>query len=124
MSADKLKILIVDDNTRIRDLISMTFKLKPEFDIYEATNGEDGRNRFNELHPDIVFADVMMPGEIDGLSLCQQIKASDHPCHVVLLSGKGQQSDIDLGIEAGADIYKVKPFSPMELIDIVNKLLA
>jgi DNA-binding response OmpR family regulator len=124
MNAQKLKILIVEDSTQIRELISKTFKLKSEFDIFEATNGMDGLNRFDELLPNIVFSDVMMPGEIDGLSLCQQIKASHHPCHVVLISGKGQQSDIDLGKEVGADIYKVKPFNPMELIDIANRLLA
>jgi two-component system phosphate regulon response regulator PhoB len=124
MRDSKLKILIVEDSEQIRELISMTFKLKSEFDVFEAINGEDGICQFDRLNPDIVLSDIMMPGEIDGLSLCRKIKNSNHSCYVVLLSGKGQQSDIDLGVKAGADIYKVKPFNPMELIDIVNKLFA
>ncbi len=68
-----------------------------------------------------------MQGEIDGLRLCEQIKKSVNSCYVILLSGKAQrkaqQSDIDLGMQAGADVYKVKPFSPVELLTIVNNFI-
>jgi DNA-binding response OmpR family regulator len=124
MNDKKIKLLLVDDNTQLRDLIRLTFKRFPEFEIFEATNGLDGLKQFEEQRPDIVLSDVMMQGDIDGLALCRQIKASSHPCRVILLSGKAQQSDIDMGIQAGADIYKVKPFSPMEIIDVVKNLIS
>jgi DNA-binding response OmpR family regulator len=119
-----IKLLVVDDNTQIRDLIRLSFKRQPKVEVFEAISGSQGLEQFQTLYPDIVLSDVMMPGEIDGLSLCKQIKASNHPCPVILISGKGQQSDIDLGMQAGADMYKVKPFSPSELINIVEKFAA
>lgn len=119
-----IKLLVVDDNTQIRDLIRLSLKRQPKVEVFEAISGSQGLEQFQTLYPDIVLSDVMMPGEIDGLSLCKQIKASNHPCPVILISGKGQQSDIDLGMQAGADMYKVKPFSPSELINIVEKFAA
>ena len=119
-----VKLLVVDDNTQIRNLICLSFKRQPNVEVFEAENGAQGFEQFQTLHPDIVLSDVMMPGDMDGLSLCKQIKASHHPCPVILISGKGQQSDIDLGMQAGADMYKVKPFSPSELINIVEKFAA
>ncbi|MEN9896357.1 MAG: hypothetical protein RLZZ66_6 [Pseudomonadota bacterium] len=113
----------MDDNTQIRHLIRMSFKRQPTVEVFEAISGLEGLKLFQELHPDIVLSDVMMPGEIDGLSLCKQIKESVNHCPVVLISGKGQQSDIDLGLAAGADVYKVKPFGPVDLINIVNDLV-
>jgi len=59
-----------------------------------------------------------------GLGLCRQIKASTNGCYVVLFSAKGQKHDIELGLQAGADLYKVKPLNPTEIIDIVEKWAA
>ena len=123
MTDKNIKLLVVDDNTQIRDLIRLSFKRQPKIEVFEAINGFEGLKLFQELHPDIVLSDVMMPGEIDGLSLCKQIKESVNTCPVVLISGKGQQSDIDLGLAAGADVYKVKPFGPIDLINLVNELV-
>jgi two-component system phosphate regulon response regulator PhoB len=123
MMKKNVKLLVVDDNTQIRNLIRMSFKRQLNIEVFEAENGLDGFKQFQTINPDIVLSDVMMPGEIDGIRLCEQIKASDHSCRVVLMSGKGQQSDIDLGLQAGADYYKVKPFSPVDLIDIVQRLV-
>jgi CheY-like chemotaxis protein len=108
-----IKLLVVDDNTQIRDLIRLSFKRQPKVDVFEAVNGLEGLKLFQELHPDIVLSDVMMPSEINGLSLCKQIKESVNKCPVELISGKCQQSDI----------YKVKPFGPIDLINIVNDLV-
>ncbi len=116
-----IKLLIVDDNIEIRNLIRLSFKRLPKIEVFEATNGEEAFKIFQELKPDIVLSDIMMPGKIDGLVLCKQIKASKQNCPVILISGKGQQSDIELGMKAGADIYKVKPFNPTEIISIVEK---
>ena len=119
-----VKLLVVDDNTQIRNLIRLSFKRQPKVEVFEAVSGFEGFEQFQALQPDIVLSYVMMPGDMDRLSLCKQIKASHHPCPVILISGKGQQSDIDLGMQAGADMYKVKPFSPSELINIVEKFAA
>ncbi|MEY2666422.1 MAG: hypothetical protein RLZZ384_593 [Pseudomonadota bacterium] len=121
MTDKKLKILIVDDNVQMRTLLRITFTRQTDYQLLEAENGVDGLKIVCDEQPDVVITDVMMPGELNGLDLCRKIKASEHKsCYVVLLSGKGQQSDIDSGMQAGADVYRVKPFSPIELIDIVK----
>ena len=122
MTDKKLKILIVDDNVQLRTLLRITFTRQTDYQLLEAENGVEGLKLALDERPDVVITDVMMPGELNGLDLCRKIKASDHQsCFVVLLSGKGQQSDIDSGMQAGADVYRVKPFSPIELIDIVKE---
>lgn len=84
------------------------------------------RDVVRELAPDVVPLDVMMPGELDGLQVCRHIKG--HPAlrhvRVVLLSARGQARDLELGREAGADAYLVKPFSPLQLIATLQRLLA
>ena len=115
----KIKLLIVDDTLLIRTFFRLTFSKYPDIEVYEAENGSEGFIKFNELNPDIVFSDIMMPGEVDGLILCHKIKEISN-CPVILLSAKGQQSDIDIGISSGADLYKIKPISPNDLISIVD----
>lgn len=124
MTAQKIKLLVVDDNDFVRDLISFTFAEDPRFDIQEATTGQEGWQYFQASRPHVVLSDVMMPGEIDGLSLCQQIKHSTHPCTVILMSAKGQPSDIARGMQAGADSYQVKPISPLDLLALVKSFCA
>jgi DNA-binding response OmpR family regulator len=109
MTDKKLKILIVDDNVQLRTLLRITFTRQTDYQLLEAENGVEGLKLALDERP-------------NGLDLCRKIKASEHKsCFVVLLSGKGQQSDIDSGMQAGADVYRVKPFSPIELIDIVKE---
>jgi DNA-binding response OmpR family regulator len=119
-----IKLLVVDDNAQIRNLIVLSFKRQPKVEVFEAENGVEAFKQFQVIKPDIVLSDVMMPGEIDGLGLCRQIKASANGCYVVLFSAKGQKHDIELGLQAGADLYKVKPLNPTEIIDIVKKWAA
>ena len=123
MISKHVKLLVVDDNELIRTLFRLSFKRFPEVEVYEAEDGSEGFKRFQEISPDIVFSDIMMPGDIDGLKLCKQIKASVHRCPVVLISAKGQPSDIALGMQAGADLYKVKPLSPKDLISIAENFM-
>jgi DNA-binding response OmpR family regulator len=115
--ADKRKILIVDDNAELRMLIKLTLEFS-ECDLIEAENAAVGLSMIEQHNPDVVLLDVMMPGEMDGLSLCRLIKSSDKYAHigVIMLSAKGQQQDLAKGREAGADDYVVKPFSPSELM--------
>ena len=76
------------------------------------------------LRPHVVLMDVMMPGEIDGYEACRRIKDDPNLTEtaVVILTARGQQSDLEAGEAAGADAYLVKPFSPLQLLDTVNQL--
>jgi CheY-like chemotaxis protein len=119
----KTVVLVVEDHPEIRKLIRMTLEIG-DVDVYEADSGESGVRMLIGLRPDIVLMDIMMPGQIDGLQACRQIK--DHPVlgatPVVMLTARGQQSDIQAGKDAGADEYLVKPFSPLQLLDTVKRL--
>lgn len=118
-------VLVVEDQADIRKLVRMTLAIG-QVDVHEADSGESGVRLAENLHPDLVLMDVMMPGEIDGYQACRQIK--DNPklaaTAVVMLTARGQQSDLADGKAAGADAYLVKPFSPLQLLDTVNELLA
>ena len=118
-------VLIVEDQKDIRSLIHTTLEFE-DFDLHEADNGVDGLRLAQNLRPDIVLLDVMMPGELDGYQVCRKIKADRtlSMTRIVLLTARGQQTDIDEGRRAGADHYLVKPFSPLALIDEIEALLA
>ena len=117
------RVLIVDDQPDIRKLVRMTLSIG-DFEVYEADNGVSAQEMASNLKPTIVLMDVMMPGEIDGLRACNQIKGNANllGTAVVMLSARGQLSDIEAGKAAGADAYLVKPFSPLQLIETINKL--
>ena len=119
------RVLIVEDQADIRSLIRVTLEFG-DFELHEADNGRDGLHLAMNLRPDIVLLDVMMPGELDGSQVCRKIKAERSLAltRVVLLTARGQQSDLEEGKRAGADRYLVKPFSPLELIDEIDALIA
>jgi DNA-binding response OmpR family regulator len=123
--SDRKVILIVEDQTDIRKLIRMTLELG-DSEIHEAENGESGWHMVKALRPDLVLLDVMMPGSLDGYQVCQKIKAETALKHipVIMLTARGQQSDFEMGNQAGANAYLTKPFSPLELIDTVEAQLA
>ena len=119
------RILIVEDQADIRKLIRMTLEFE-DYEIHEASEGTQGLHLARGVRPDLMLLDVMMPGEMDGLQVCQAIKsdASLKSIKVVLLTARGQTRDREAGQSAGADEYLVKPFSPLQLIDVIEKLLA
>lgn len=119
------RVLIVEDQTDIRKLIRMTLEFE-SYEIHEAGDGVCGLRLVNELRPDLVLLDIMMPGAMDGLQLCQAIKSSSElaSVKVVLLTARGQVRDREAGQTAGADEYLVKPFSPWELIRTIERLTA
>lgn len=121
----KRKILIVEDQTDLRKLVRMTLEFG-DVEIHEAENGAEGLRLAGELRPDLVLLDVMMPGALDGYQVCQRIKADPRleGVKVVLLTARGQQTDLEHGRKVGCDAYLVKPFSPLELIDKVEELIA
>lgn len=115
-----MKILTVDDNEQMRNLLKMTFSHSPEYQLFQAENSADALQLVQEFEPDVAFLDIMMPGDLDGYGLCKQIKSVNKTCLVVFLSVKAAQDDIDLGMQAGADRYLTKPFSPFKLIQLVE----
>lgn len=119
------KILIVDDHADIRRLIRMTLEFE-DYDIREAPHGEAALDMARELAPDLVLLDVMMPGAINGLEVCRQLRAgaAGKGPRVIMLSARGQAADREAGLQAGADTYLVKPFSPLQLIDCIAGLWA
>ena len=118
------RVLIVEDQEDIRDLIRMTLEME-DFDIHEATNGPAGLEAAQRLQPNLVLLDVMMPGGLDGFAVCTQIKqdARTRRAKVVLLTARAQPEDRARGLRAGADEYLVKPFSPRQLLGTVGKLI-
>ena len=119
------RVLVVDDQPELRKLITMTLKMG-DYEVEEAEDATQGLEAVNNFKPDIILLDVMMPGEMDGYQLCQKLKADSHYdfLSVVLLTARGQASDLAEGERVGADRYLVKPFSPLQLIQTVRELTA
>lgn len=120
------KILIVDDNRIILHLLRLTLDDHSRFQVLEANSGADALAIVTSEHPDLVILDVMMPGEFNGFQICNMIKSQSESkhCKVILLTARSQQSDLELGREAKADHYVTKPFSPKELLELVDATLA
>jgi len=118
------KILIVEDQEEIRELIRVTLEFD-DYEIDEAPNGDEGLSKAASVKPDLVLLDVMMPGGLNGLQVCQRIKGDPalKRTKVILLTARGQEADKQAGLKAGADEYLVKPFSPMELMKVIGKVL-
>lgn len=119
----KKRILIVDDQGELRKLVRMTLEFG-DYELHEAEDGQRALDLSKAIKPDLVILDVMMPGEIDGFQTCEALKKDDNAPYVLLLTARGQKSDIEEGERVGADTYLVKPFSPLELIDCVKKALS
>lgn len=115
-----LKILVVDDDTNISELISLYLN-KEGYETKEVANGKTALEVFEEYKPDLVLLDVMLPGA-DGYDVCKEIrKKSRTP--IIMLTAKGEVFDKVLGLELGADDYMVKPFDPKELMARVKAVL-
>ena len=109
----KQKILIVDDDENIAELISL-YLTKECFDTKLVYDGEDALAAFDSYQPNLILLDLMLPG-IDGYQVCREIRhTSDVP--IIMLSAKGETFDKVLGLELGADDYMTKPFDLYELL--------
>ena len=117
-------ILVIDDEPYI--LRALSYLLAREgYKVETASNGEEGLQRVRELRPPLVFLDIMMP-RMNGYEVCEQIKQDPALAntYVIMLSAKGQQVDRERGLLGGADEYMTKPFSPREVAEHVQGLLA
>ncbi|WP_343210743.1 response regulator transcription factor [Anaerolentibacter hominis] len=116
---DKIKILVVDDNPEIRDVVHILL----ESEGYEVIEAEDGQDAMEKLSPDIglIILDIMMPGK-SGFRVCVEMREKTK-APILFLTAKTQDSDKSLGFSSGADDYLSKPFSYPELVSRVKALL-
>ena len=116
----KQKILIVDDDENIAELISL-YLTKECFDTKIVHNGEDALSAFETYNPNLILLDLMLPG-IDGYQVCREIRAKS-TTPIIMLSAKGEVFDKVLGLELGADDYIMKPFDSKEMVARVRAVL-
>ena len=116
----KQKILIVDDDENIAELISL-YLTKECFDTMIVHDGEEALIAFESYQPNLMLLDLMLPG-IDGYQVCREIR-SKHNTPIIMLSAKGEVFDKVLGLELGADDYVLKPFDSKELVARVKAVL-
>lgn len=118
------KILIAEDERDIRDLVAFTLRFAG-YEVVAAANGEEAVLLASKEDPDLILMDVRMP-RMTGYDACRVMKSNpelkDIP--VVFLSAKGQESEIQTGLEAGAEEYLLKPFAPDQLTERVKSILA
>ena len=118
--AEKQRILIVDDDANIAELISL-YLMKECYETMIVGDGEEALKVFPEFKPNLVLLDLMLPG-IDGYQVCRELRASSQ-VPVIMLSAKGEIFDKVLGLELGADDYMIKPFDSKELVARVKAVL-
>jgi CheY-like chemotaxis protein len=118
------KVLIVDDQLEVRDLVEVTLR-SGDYQVFEAENGMKAIEIARAEKPDLIIMDIMMPGDTDGLEATRVLKKDPQTrnCPIIMLTAKGQEDDRKQGYEAGANDYFVKPFSPLELIRKVEEVL-
>ena len=115
------KILIVEDEADIRDLIHFNL-FKEKFEVEICEDGISAMDKFNQFKPDLVLLDLMLPGR-SGLEICREIKKTANDCFVLMVTARGEEEDIVKGFEMGADDYISKPFSPKVLVARVKAVL-
>ena len=116
------KILLVDDDDDLRDALSEQLLLTEDFDVFEAGNGADAKTRAAEALYDLVILDVGLP-DIDGRDLCRDLRTQGVKSPILMLTGHDSDADTIMGLDAGANDYVTKPFSPKELIARIKAVM-
>lgn len=124
-SSKLYKILIVDDQPEIRNLLTITLDAD-NYEVHHANNWVSALGMTRAIRPDLILLDIMMPGEFDGLEVCRRIKSDkDLSSSIVLIvSSCANVADRYKALEVGADDYLTKPFSPLALMEKVGLLLS
>jgi len=120
----KEKILIIEDEEDIRDLVKYNLEREGYADVRAVETGEAGLQQVKDSTPDLILLDLMLPG-MDGLSVCRKLKNNEKTEHIpiIMLTAKSEESDIVIGLEMGADDYIAKPFSNKVLLARVHSVL-
>jgi len=118
------KILIVDDEPGIRELVNSTLRLSG-YQIFQAESGQKAIQIARAERPDLIIMDITMPGDIDGLEATHILKNDPETkgITIIILTARIQEADLEKGFAAGADDYFTKPFSPLELIKKMEEVL-
>ena len=119
------KIMVADDEAGIRALVSITLRDDDRYQLLQASDGADALRLAQRERPDVIFLDIMMPG-VDGYQVCTSLKNNPDTSHakVVMLTSLAGTEDRRRAIDAGADDFFAKPFSPIKLLEKVDDLLA
>jgi DNA-binding response OmpR family regulator len=115
-----LKILLVDDDPNIRQLVNL-YLVKEGFEVAMAARGDDALKMFKESPPNLILLDLMLPG-MDGWQVCREVR-KESQCPIIMLTAKGEVFDKVLGLELGADDYVVKPFETKEVVARIKAVL-
>lgn len=118
------RILIAEDERDIRDLVAFTLRFAG-YEVFTAANGEEAVQQAPQVNPDLILMDVRMP-RMTGYEACRIMKLDPNlrDIPIVFLSAKGQETEIQAGLEAGAEEYLLKPFAPDQLTSHVKTILA
>ena len=122
MSTSLGRVLVVDDDDVIRQLITVNLELEG-FEVATAVDGQDCLDRVEDVRPVVITLDIMMP-RLDGWEAASRLRADPATAgiKVVLLSARAQEADLERGSRIGVDAYLTKPFDPDELIEVVRRL--
>jgi len=121
MKNDKPKILVVDDDLRLRDLLKR-YLTDQGFQVQVAADSVEMDKLLSREHFDMMVLDLMLPGE-DGLAICRRLRGTDNNIPIIMLTAKGDEIDRIIGLEMGADDYLPKPFNPRELVARIQAVL-
>lgn len=119
------KVMIVDDALFMRKMLSDILK-KEGFEVCaEAENGKDAIDKYQQLKPDVVTMDIVMPkvNEIDGIGAVKEIVKTDPKAKIIMVSAMGQHSLVVEAIQAGAKDFVTKPFQPSRVVEAINRIL-
>lgn len=119
--SEKYKILVVDDDLRLRELLNR-YLTEQGFNVRMAANAGDMDKMLHREFYDLMVLDLMLPGE-DGLAICRRLRAAENDIPIVMLTAKGDDIDRIIGLEMGADDYLPKPFNPRELVARIHAVL-
>lgn len=117
-------MLVVDDDRVIQQLLEVNLELEG-YDVAKAGDGEEALAAVRDFRPDLIVLDIMMP-KIDGREVCRRIKADPTTAEIpiIFLSARAQDFDVTSGLELGASAYVTKPFDPVDLLTMIERLLA
>lgn len=120
----KKKILVVDDEIHIVQIVKFNLAKRGGYEVVTGKNGEQGYELAQKEKPDLILSDVMMP-KMSGFEFCEKAKQNEELKDIpfIILTAKGQESDIEAGESSGADDYITKPFSPKALLSKVAEVL-
>ncbi len=118
---DKKRLLLIDDDERIRQLL-MRYLTEQGFEVDVYADASQLEKRLQQRRPHLLILDLMLPGD-DGLTVCRKIRAQGDPLPIIMLTARGDDIDRILGLEMGADDYLPKPFNPRELLARIQAVL-